>query len=110
MPETPLLNAWMVEMRMLEPLVANRDLAAASSPHHSPRLWRPASPYLLHPCSRLPEGEGIVLHAPPSGAVLSECTDQGIEQRARNLNDLRRSVVVLLELDQVGRLFVEVDR
>src|SRR3990167_6521850 len=62
-----------------------------------------------HP-SPLPEGEGIVLYAPGSGALLSECIDQGIEQRARNLNDLGRGVVVLLEFDQVGGFFVEVDR
>src|SRR3990167_2342262 len=42
--------------------------------------------------------------------VTSERINQCIEQIARNLNDLRRSLVVLLELNQFGRLFIEVDR
>src|SRR5690606_23002863 len=42
--------------------------------------------------------------------LLAEGTDQCIEQGARNLNDLGRGVVVLLELDQISRLFIEVDR
>ncbi len=40
--------------------VQNRAAAHNNTPHPIPRLWLPASPYLLHPCSRLPSrGEGV---------------------------------------------------
>src|SRR3990167_3736780 len=94
MPATPLLNAWMVEMRMLWPLVTTAELGGfcrvrRAHQHFHRCAWprRPSAPY------DLPEG-----------------IDQGIEQRARNLNDLGRGVVVLLEFDQVCGFFLDVDR
>jgi len=36
----------------------NQSVSFLKFPHPNPRLWHPASPYLLHPWSRLPGGEG----------------------------------------------------
>jgi very-short-patch-repair endonuclease len=45
-----------VLLQMPEVLAEILRQAEIAAPHPSPRLWHPASPYLLHPCSRLPGG------------------------------------------------------
>jgi very-short-patch-repair endonuclease len=45
-----------VLLQMPEVLAEILRQAEIAAPHPNPRLWHPASPYLLHPCSRLPGG------------------------------------------------------
>jgi very-short-patch-repair endonuclease len=45
-----------VLLQMPEVLADILRQAEIAAPHPNPRLWHPASPYLLHPCSRLPGG------------------------------------------------------